>query len=262
MTAYGAVAQINPDVNVNEADDPSAAHVEGKKAEAQPGSTGLLARHTAKATPEPASSRIAAPTSAKRPRTRVAIADKNPVVRAGLRDYLERDGRFDVIDVVEGGNSFVSLCEAQAIDVGVIGWAMPDMSGSDVLATVKRRQLGTRLIVYTGDASPTVLRQAVKDGAWGFILKSDDPELLLETLVSVARGRLSLPFVDISSLANDPLEQLTKRERELLRALANGLTNEQIAARIGISHNTVKYHLKNLYDKLGVRNRAMAVGLY
>ncbi|MEO1207111.1 MAG: response regulator transcription factor [Pseudomonadota bacterium] len=203
-----------------------------------------------------------APAGQKRQRTRIAIADKNPVVRAGLRDYLEKDGRFEVIDVVNGGNAFVSVCEKYAIDVGVIGWAMPDMTGSDVLGTVKRRQIGTRVIIYTGDSNPMVLRQAVKDGAWGFINKSDDPEMLIETLVSVARGRLSLPFVDISSLANDPLEQLTKRERELLRALANGLTNEQIAARIGISHNTVKYHLKNLYDKLGVRNRAMAVGLY
>lgn len=194
--------------------------------------------------------------------TRIAIVDKNPVVRAGLRDYLEKDGRFDVVDVVAGGNAFISLCEAQAVEVGVIGWAMPDMTGSDVLATMKRRQIKTRLIVYTGDSSSSVLRQAVKDGAWGFILKSDDPELLIETLVTVARGRISLPYVDISSLANDPLEQLTKRERELLRALANGLTNEQIAARIGISHNTVKYHLKNLYDKIDVRNRAMAVALY
>jgi two-component system nitrate/nitrite response regulator NarP len=63
-------------------------------------------------------------------------------------------------------------------------------------------------------------------------------------------------------LTSDPLKELTARERELLTALANGWTNLQIAARIGISHNTVKYHLKNLYDKLGVNNRAMAVALY
>lgn len=195
-------------------------------------------------------------------KTRLVIADKNPVVRAGLRDYLERDGRFEIVDVVAGGSAFVSLCESRAVQLGIIGWAMPDMNGSDVLAALKRRQVRTRVVVYTGDSSSAVLRQAVKDGAWGFILKSDDPELLLETLVTVARGRLSLPYVDISSLANDPLEQLTKRERELLRALANGLTNEQIAARIGISHNTVKYHLKNLYDKIDVKNRAMAVALY
>jgi two-component system nitrate/nitrite response regulator NarP len=68
--------------------------------------------------------------------------------------------------------------------------------------------------------------------------------------------------VDLQSLADDPLESLTGRERELLSALAQGWTNLQIAARIGISGNTVKYHLKNLYDKLGVNNRAMAVALF
>lgn len=73
---------------------------------------------------------------------------------------------------------------------------------------------------------------------------------------------MSLPFIDISQLATDPLESLTVREEELLRALTNGWTNEQIASRIGISQNTVKYHLKNLYEKIGASNRAQAVAMY
>ena len=73
---------------------------------------------------------------------------------------------------------------------------------------------------------------------------------------------MSLPYIDIDLLNYDPLGVLTTRERELLAALANGWTNLQIAARTGITRNTVKYHLKNLYDKLGVSNRAMAVALY
>ena len=71
-----------------------------------------------------------------------------------------------------------------------------------------------------------------------------------------------MPYIDLQTLTSDPLGELTARERELLVALANGWTNLQIASRIGISRNTVKYHLKNLYDKLGVSNRAMAVALY
>jgi len=73
---------------------------------------------------------------------------------------------------------------------------------------------------------------------------------------------MSLPYIDMQALTSDPLKELTARERELLAALGNGWTNLQIASRIGISLNTVKYHLKNLYDKLGVNNRAMAVALY
>ena len=195
-------------------------------------------------------------------RPRIVIADKNPVVRAGLSDFLTRDGRFEVFAVVEDGASFIAICLDQPVDIGVIGWSLPDMTGGDVMATLKRRLSPTRVIVYTGEQGPTVLRQAVRDGAWGFISKSDDPVVLLDTIATVARGRLCVPYVDLKSINADPLDLLTTRERELLGALANGWTNLQISARIGISQNTVKYHLKNLYDKLGVKNRAMAVALY
>jgi two-component system nitrate/nitrite response regulator NarP len=195
-------------------------------------------------------------------RALLAIADKNPVVRAGLADIIARDGRFSLGEVVGSAHAFVDLCGARQIDIGVIGWSLPDMTGGDLLGVLKRRQIKTRIIVYTGEQGQDVLRQAVKAGAWGFISKADDPSVLLDTIATVSRGRLCLPYVDLQTINDDPLETLTARERELLTALANGWSNLQIAARIGISRNTVKYHLKNLYDKLGVKNRAMAVALF
>jgi DNA-binding NarL/FixJ family response regulator len=195
-------------------------------------------------------------------RPKIVIADKNPVVRAGLQDFIARDGRFEVAGAVPTGTAFLALAEQHPVEIAIIGWALPDMTGADVLAALKRRHAGTRVIVYTGEPGKDVLRQAVRLGAWGFISKSDEPEVLMETVAAVARGRMSLPYVDMQTLTSDPLGELTSRERELLVALANGWTNLQIAARIGISRNTVKYHLKNLYDKLGVSNRAMAVALY
>ncbi len=192
----------------------------------------------------------------------VVIADKNPVVQAGLRNFVTADPRYNVVDIVSDGASFIKACASSKVEIGIIGWALPDMTGGDVLSVLKQQKLATRIIVYTGDNSPVVLRKTVKSGAWGFVYKGDDPSVLMDTLSSVARGRLSLPFVDIDALTHDPLDALTARERELLVVLAKGWTNEQIASRIGISHNTVKYHLKNLYEKLDVRNRAMAVALY
>ena len=85
---------------------------------------------------------------------------------------------------------------------------------------------------------------------------------MLDTIIAVAAGRMVFPFIDVSSLASDPLAGLTPRERELLAALAGGLTNQQMATQLDISLNTVKFHLKNLYDKLGVGNRAQAVAFY
>ena len=203
---------------------------------------------------------VAAPLGARMPR--VLIADKSPVVRAGLEDYIRKDGRFDVIGSTANGLAFASLSQERQADIGVVGWALPDMTGGGLIALMKRRQLPVRIIIYTGDASTEVLRESVREGAWGFTSKAEDPAVLIETLATVARGRMSVPYIDIRSITSDPLESLTARERELLAALANGWTNLQIAARIGISANTVKYHLKNLYDKLSVNNRAMAVAMY
>ena len=205
---------------------------------------------------------VAVPAAGAGNRPRVLIADKSPVVRAGLEDYIRKDGRFDVIGSTANGNTFASVALERGADIGVAGWSLPDMTGGGLLALMKRRQAATRIIIYTGDGHPDVLREAVREGAWGFTSKSEDPAVLIETIATVARGRMSVPYIDIRSINSDPLERLTARERELLAALANGWTNLQIAARIGISANTVKYHLKNLYDKLGVTNRAMAVGMY
>lgn len=195
-------------------------------------------------------------------RAKIAIADKNPVMRAGMAELIRRDGRFDLVGNVATGGQFLELCAEQAADVGVVGWSLPDMSGEELLEASKRQRLATRIVIYTGEPTTSVLRPAIKAGAWGFTSKTEEPEVLIETLASVARGRVSFPYIDIATLHADPLEGLTARERELLAALANGWSNLQIAARIGISRNTVKYHLKNLYDKLGVSNRAMAVALY
>ncbi|MFN3869651.1 MAG: LuxR C-terminal-related transcriptional regulator [Hyphomicrobiaceae bacterium] len=196
------------------------------------------------------------------PRTLLVIADRNPVVRAGLQDFLSRDGRYTVAAAVETGAELLACCENHRAQIAVIGWILPDATAVDLMATAKRRQIHLRPVIYASEDGPEVLRQAVRAGAWGFVSRNDDPNMLLETLASVSRGRMCLPYIDIERLASDPIDLLTRRERELLGALAQGWTNLQIGARFGISGNTVKYHLKNLYDKLGVKNRAMAVALY
>lgn len=195
-------------------------------------------------------------------KARVLVADKNPVVRTGLSELISKDGRFELVGAVATGSAFIAQAMKEPVEIGLIGWSLPDMTGGDVLDVLKRRQVPTRVIIYTGEPPSDVLRQTIKAGAWGFISKSDEPTVLLDTISWVARGRLCFPYVDLETLSQDPLELLTARERELLAALAHGWTNLQIASRIGISRNTVKYHLKNLYDKLGVNNRAMAVALY
>lgn len=147
---------------------------------------------------------------------RLAIADKNPVVRAGLEQLIGRDRRFEIISTVSTGGALMQLIEREPIGIAVVGWSLPDMTGGDVLVKARQAPKPIRIIIYTGDTSPDVLRQAIKSGAWGFVAKSEEPSVLLESIAMVARGRLSLPYVDIDSLNHDPLEELTARERELL----------------------------------------------
>lgn len=196
----------------------------------------------------------------------IVIAEKNPLLMSSLIKLFAADERFVLVATTPDGERFLSAVERLSFDVGIIGWEMPYMDGRGVLQALQARQHNTghlpRVIVYTGSANPEVPRIAMAYGAAGFCSKSDPPAQLLETVAAVADGRMMFPFVDVSQLASDPFAGLTPRERELLAALAGGLTNAQIAGKLEISLNTVKFHLKNLYDKLGVSNRAQAVAHY
>ena len=99
-------------------------------------------------------------------------------------------------------------------------------------------------------------------GGAGFVSKRAPPERLLDVLAAVAAGDMVFPFVDIRKMRSDPLENLTLRERSLLSALGSGHTNSQLAKDFGVSINTIKFHLRNLFEKLDVRNRAQAIALF
>lgn len=192
----------------------------------------------------------------------IAIADKSPIVQSGLRAMFENDGRFRVVAVAADGERFLEAIERLSFDVAVIGWEMPYQSGSAVLRAMRGGEEPPRIVIYTGSQDLDVPRQAMALGAAGFCHKSDPPERLVETMLSVARGRMAFPYVDVRLLELNPLAGLTDREREILAALAEGLTNQQLAGAFSISLNTVKFHLKNLYGKLDVDNRAQAVAKY
>ena len=192
----------------------------------------------------------------------VVLAEKNPLLMSSLIRLFGADDRFTLVATVPDGEKFLSTVEHMVFDVGVVGWEMPYVDGRGVLHSLQGRRGAPRVIVYTGSSNPDLPRIALSLGAAGFCSKSDAPNQLLETVSAVADGRMVFPFVDVSQLTADPFAGLTQRERELHAALAGGLTNAQIAVKFDISLNTVKFHLKNLYDKLGVSNRAQAVAHY
>lgn len=192
----------------------------------------------------------------------IAIADKSPLVQSGLNALFGADERFRVVAVAADGERFMSAVDRLSFDIGIIGWEMPYLTGAGVLTALRGRDDAPRIIVYTGSQDLDVPRQAMALGAAGFCHKKDPPERLVDAVLSVARGGMSFPYVDVRLLELNPLAALTDREREILIALSQGMTNQQLAQELDISLNTVKFHLKNLYGKLGVDNRAQAVARY
>ena len=192
----------------------------------------------------------------------IVIADKSPLVQTGLANLFEGDSRFRLVATCADGERFLDAVDRLHFDIGIIGWNMPFQGGIDVLKSVRERRQTPRIIVYTGNVAPEVPRQVMQLGGAGFCLKSDPPERLVQTVLSVSEGRMVFPFMDLSQPGADPFLSLTGREQELLAALSHGRTNAQIAAELGISLNTVKFHLKNLFSKLNVKNRAQAVACY
>ncbi len=193
---------------------------------------------------------------------RVLVAERNPLVIAALRGLFSENTSFTVVATAR---SSVELCEKLAsveADCVLLGWQLDDAEAPEVLADLGRLGIDPRIVLFADTDTPSVISEAIRLGVNGLCYQFEDPEILFATLTAVMKGRICIPYTVLSKIPNRPFQQLTSRESELLGMLANGWTNVQIATRTGISENTVKYHLKNLYDKLEVRNRAMAVALY
>jgi len=193
----------------------------------------------------------------------VAVIDKNPLVRRGLGQMLREDGRFEMVMEASDGAEFVRKFEASdrsvKVDIVVAGWVMPNMDGRALLQRMAATPAAPRVVIYTGEYTDATARAAAREGARAFCSKSEPPEHLLEVIVAVAEGDRVFP---LSAGADSPLDTLTRRERELLASLADGSTNAKLAEDLGVSVNTIKFHLRNLYEKLDVRNRAQAVALF
>ena len=193
---------------------------------------------------------------------RVGVADKSPLIQAALRHLIAEDGRFELVSVCADGEAFLQNVDEHELDVGIIGWVIGPGDGKYILDQLRGRESAPRIIVYTGSQGESVPAQVMAHGGAAFVSKSEQPELLLDTVAAVAEGRMVFPFLDVRAIHQSPLATLTRRELEVLALLAAGQTNKQIATTQDVSLNTVKFHIKNLYEKLDVRSRSQAVARY
>jgi two-component system nitrate/nitrite response regulator NarP len=192
----------------------------------------------------------------------VAVADKNPLVRRGLRGLFDDDPHFTLVATPSDGERFLDAVRRYPFDVGAIGWERPFKNGREALEALQDLENAPRIVVYTGADRPGVPAQVMALGGARFVIKQEPPEHLLEVVVAVAAGRTVFPFVDVRRVSADPFAGLSPRERQLLEAPGSGRTNAELARSHGVSVNTIKFHLRNLFEKLGTRNRAHAVRLW
>ena len=195
-------------------------------------------------------------------RVDLALADGNPLVLQAMSEFFDRDPRFSLVVTAATAEGFLGAVMRVPVRVAIIDWTLPALGGQKLVEILRDQPGAPRIVVYGDEARGEVARAAMLAGAAGFVPRSASAERLMDTCLAVSSGQMVFPFLDVRELQADPISQLTRKERALLEALAQGLTNKDLARDFGISANTVKFHLSNLFEKLGVRNRAHAVAFY
>jgi DNA-binding NarL/FixJ family response regulator len=202
-------------------------------------------------------------------RLRVVIADDQPMMRAGFKAVLEATGSIDVVAEAATGAEAVAAAEAHAPDVVLMDIRMPGMDGIEATRRLPRQ----RVLILTTFGLDEYIIEALRAGASGFLLKDAPTREVVDAVRAVAAGDAVLaPAVTrqlldqvgrrlpaAMSRTPEALEDLTDREQQVLRMLALGLSNAEIAEALVVSDATVKTHVSNLLGKLGLRDRVQAV---
>ncbi|MFH1138260.1 MAG: response regulator transcription factor [Pseudomonadota bacterium] len=190
----------------------------------------------------------------------VLIAEDHALVRKGLRSLLSSMENLDVVGEAVGGVEAVKLVGQLKPDLLLLDLAMPDLGGLEAIKQIKQDGGLTKILVLTMHGSPDYLKKAFKVGANGYLLKGADPEELFMAIKVVMAGRTYISseisgqviqgYLSGSPETRAPLDELTGREKEILKLVAEGLTNKEIGARLFISPRTVDKHRSNLMRKL------------
>lgn len=199
---------------------------------------------------------------------KVMIADDHSLMREGIKQLLEFDGQIEVIAQAADGNECLSLLEDGITpDILLLDINMPNMNGIDVLTTLRNKKSSLKIIMLTVHSEVEYLVKAVDIGADGYILKDSGSEELKEAINKVMSGssliQPSLIPALNSRLINrdidkEKIDSLTKREVEILKQIAGGRFNKEIADNLNITERTVKNHISNLFKKIDVNDRTQA----
>lgn len=188
---------------------------------------------------------------------RVVIADDHPMMRAGIRSFLDAEADLDVVAEAVSGEQAIAFTRQYQPDVLLLDMEMPDTPGVKVAQAVSDDpDIKTRILALSAYNRSSYVEGLLRTGAAGYITKDKPPTMIVEAVRAVAGGEGRWFVTPFSA---DETGQLTDREREVLQLMAQGTPNEQIAEDLHIAVNTVRNHVNNIYDKLGVHSSREAV---
>jgi len=203
---------------------------------------------------------------------KILIADDHLIIRQGLRLILETENDLELVGEASDGNEALSLCKKLNPDVVLMDLRMPNMDGLSTIEKLRVEQPHIAVVILTTFNEDDLMLRGLRAGAHGYLLKDTDRNTLFNTIRAAARGETLLQpeimarvllrpnMLATESKSSEPVN-LTDRELEVLKAVAQGERSKEIAVQLGISERTVKAHLASIYNKLGVDSRAAAIAV-
>jgi DNA-binding NarL/FixJ family response regulator len=217
--------------------------------------------------------------TAERPKIKILIADDHPIVRDGLKTLLELEDDFAIVGMAADGREVLDRVENSDPDIILLDLRMPNMDGLTALQSLQQSHKRCKVIVLTASEDKNEFVQAMKLGCSGIVLKQTAPDLIVKSIRKVNAGEIWLDSHTTAAVMRQfaaPMEMapnggisnkgrerspLSQREREIVGLVAQGYKNKEMAEKMFISEQTVKNHLHNIFDKLGVSDR-LELALY
>lgn len=197
--------------------------------------------------------------------TNVLLVDDHPVVRAGIRNLLEKASDITVIGEASNGEEALHMVEELKPDVLLLDMEMPGLNGNQVAERLQKVGSAVRILALSAHDDKQYIQELLANGASGYLIKEEVPETIVEAVRGVARGEQGWVSRRVAAQMSSWMRQetesrmgLTGREVEVLKAVVAGKTNQEIGLSLGISEKTVEKHLEGVFTKLGVASRVEA----
>lgn len=195
-------------------------------------------------------------------RIRVLTVDDHPLMREGIAVLVRNQPDMDLVAEASNGGDAIKLVRKHRPDVTLMDLRLPDMSGIDAIIAIRSEFPEDRIVMLTTFEGDAEIQRALQAGAHSYVLKSMPPKDLLEVIRQVHGGKKKIPHQVAAHLAEHLADEaLTEREIEVLRRVAGGNRNRDIAEQLFISEETVKVHIKHIMEKLGASDRTQAVAI-